>query len=151
MACLWARLDRFLANHDWVANFASIINQHLLRVCSDHSPLLLTTHSSIFSKKSIFRFDDFWFEYNNWHTNIVKVFDTVTSSSPMHSFHHCMARARTNLISWRSVSLWPIDNEISNLESEIKSTKEHEALWHHLWLRSLRNRHSSFLRQNSIF
>lgn len=54
LAFRWARLDRFLANHDWVANFASIVNQHLLRLCYDHSLLLLTVLFSISSKKPIF-------------------------------------------------------------------------------------------------
>lgn len=155
LACRWARLNRFLANIDWVANFASIANQHLPRSCSDHSPLLLTAHSSISTKKPIFRFDNFWFDYNNCHYCIVNAFDLDNNSSPMHSFHHSITRARANLISWRSAGLRPIDNEIANLEAEIKTIEDQDALlpdpWHHVWLRCLRNRPSALLRQNSIF
>lgn len=128
LACCWARLDRFLANHDWVDFFASIVNQYLSRACSDHFPLLLTAHSCMSSKNSVFQFNNFWFEYHNCHINIIKAFEFVTSSSPMHSFHHYIARAKHNLLYWRTTDMRLIDNEITNLELEIKDVEEREVL-----------------------
>lgn len=133
LACRWNRLDRFLANHEWVSIFTSIVNQHLLRACSNHTPPLLTAHFCMSSKNYVFRFDNFWFEYHSCHINIVKAFDYVISSSPIHFFHHCIARVKHNLISWRTVGIRPIDNEISIMESKIKAIKEREVLSPDLW------------------
>lgn len=97
----------------------------------------------------------FWLDYNACHINIIKAFDSVSHSSPMHSFHHCINHTKHNLINWRVSGIRSIDFELSNLESEIRTVEEREILspdpWHRIWLHSLRNRHSALLRQNSIF
>ncbi|XP_039135720.1 uncharacterized protein LOC120273142 [Dioscorea cayenensis subsp. rotundata] len=137
LACRWARLDRFLINSDWATHFSSIHNRHLPRASSDHSPLLLEARSYAHSKNPVFHFDNY------------------CSSSPIYSFHHCISRAKHNLIAWHVASLRPIDIEITNLEAEITATEERDLSlpdpWNHLWLRSLRNRLTALLRQNSIF
>jgi hypothetical protein len=38
----WSRLDRFLVSPEWELSFPGLIQKKLLRVCSDHTPILLT-------------------------------------------------------------------------------------------------------------
>lgn len=155
MARRWARLDRCLANHNWVYLFSSMENHHLPRACSDHSPLLLAAITRNSSKSSIFHFDNYWVDYNACHNIIIKTFEANYHSSPMHSMQHCLLCAKHNLILWRRSGLSPIDTELSNLEAEIRNIEERDLLspdsWHDIWLHSLHNRHVALLSHNSIF
>lgn len=151
----WARLDRCLANLDWISKFSSLKNTHLPRACSDHCPLLLTANSFIAPSYSIFRFNNFWFEYNTCHDIIINSFEADNHSSPMQSIQHCLFRAKRDLLSWRRTGHCSIDIEISNIEAEISLMEARELQsmdpWLVVWLRSLRNRHAALIRQISCF
>ncbi|XP_039130843.1 uncharacterized protein LOC120267217 [Dioscorea cayenensis subsp. rotundata] len=126
LSCRWARLDRFLANHDWIASFSSLENLHLPRSCSDHCPLLLTACTHTPSKSSIFQFDNIWFEYSSCHNIISNAFQVISSSSHMHSLHHCLHRAKNDLIKWHISGTRSIDAELSHVEMEIKNVEDSE-------------------------
>jgi hypothetical protein len=38
----WSRLDRFLVSPEWEMSYPGLIQKKLLRVCSDHAPIILT-------------------------------------------------------------------------------------------------------------
>lgn len=96
----WARLDHFLANHDWISSFSSLENLNLPHSCSDHCPLFLSACTLTPSESSIFRFDNFWLDYNTCHNIITKAFLANSLSSHMHSLHHYLYRAKHDLINW---------------------------------------------------
>ncbi|KAJ0967159.1 hypothetical protein J5N97_024076 [Dioscorea zingiberensis] len=83
LAKRWARLDRFLANNDWVSKFDSYFNKYLPRTASDHSPLLLTATFGSQHKHRVFRFDNYWFEYNACHMNVSRAWTSLTTANPM--------------------------------------------------------------------
>lgn len=101
LARRWARLDQFLANHYWVNTYSSLKNLHLPRNSSDHSPIFLTSRTGPLPRNHTFRFDNIWLEYNACHDNILRAFNSNTSTTPMHAFHHCIYRAKHNLITWK--------------------------------------------------
>jgi endonuclease/exonuclease/phosphatase family metal-dependent hydrolase len=37
----WSRLDRFLVSPEWEFSYPGLMQKKLLRVCSDHVPILL--------------------------------------------------------------------------------------------------------------
>jgi hypothetical protein len=71
-----ARLDRFLANFEWINTFPHFKNNHLLRFKSDHSPILLTfssssPHRSGMQNQKVYRFEHVWTR-NEQHLNKVR-------------------------------------------------------------------------------
>lgn len=61
--CRWAKLDKCLINTGWSHCFSSFFVTHLLRIYSDHSPLLLNARSRIPTRTKIFRFENYWLQY----------------------------------------------------------------------------------------
>ncbi|KAJ0969863.1 hypothetical protein J5N97_022740 [Dioscorea zingiberensis] len=70
LARRWARLDRVLANNEWLSSFDSYFNRHLSRTASDHSPMLVIAKSNSNHKRRVFRFENFWFDYEQCHSNV---------------------------------------------------------------------------------
>lgn len=55
---VWERLDRGLANYEWLARFARALVHHLHSDSSDHRPILIVpTRLEMDRKKKIFRFE----------------------------------------------------------------------------------------------
>ncbi|XP_050249632.1 uncharacterized protein LOC126696915 [Quercus robur] len=58
---VWERLDRGLANYEWLTKFVGARVYHLHSDSSDHCPLLITlTDLKVACKKKIFRFEEMW-------------------------------------------------------------------------------------------
>ena len=58
---VWERLDRGLANYEWLARFAGARVHHLHLDSSDHRPILIIpTGLDMVRKKKIFGFEEIW-------------------------------------------------------------------------------------------
>ncbi|KAL1060749.1 hypothetical protein V6Z11_1Z072900 [Gossypium hirsutum] len=69
----FVRLDRALANDDWMLSFSQCLVQHLTCIKSDHRPLLLSTNSNFgISKGRLFRFLAGWTLHNTFPTFVKK-------------------------------------------------------------------------------
>lgn len=88
---LWARLDSFLANSSWIFNFDSYFNNHLPRISSDHAPTFLTTKFHSHHNSKVFRFKNFWYDYDGCHKAVFKAWNFNPHSSPMHSLTHLIS------------------------------------------------------------
>jgi hypothetical protein len=55
----WSRLDRFLVSPAWEMGYPGLIQRKLLRVCSDHAPIILT-RGGLQNGKSSFKFENMW-------------------------------------------------------------------------------------------
>jgi hypothetical protein len=55
----WSRLDRFLVSPEWEMSYPGLVQKKLLRVCSDHAPIILTRGSLQNGKRS-FKFENMW-------------------------------------------------------------------------------------------
>jgi hypothetical protein len=55
----WSRLDRFLVSPDWEMGYPGLVQRKLLRVCSDHAPIILTRGGLQHGKRS-FKFENMW-------------------------------------------------------------------------------------------
>ncbi|KAJ0960519.1 hypothetical protein J5N97_001609 [Dioscorea zingiberensis] len=155
LARRWARLDRFLANNDWVSKFDSYFNKHLPRTASDHSPLLLTATSGSQHKHRVFRFDNYWFEYNACHMNVSRAWTSLTTANPMQAVSHFISKTKFYLNKWRTKELTPLDEQISKVEEDILQLEALESSLEYsdlvsLALRGLYNKHVALLRQNTL-
>jgi hypothetical protein len=55
----WSRLDRFLVSPEWEFSYPGLLQKKLLRVCSDHAPILLDS-ACLLSGKRAFKFENMW-------------------------------------------------------------------------------------------
>jgi hypothetical protein len=55
----WSRLDRFLVSPEWDFSYLGLIQKKLLKVCSDHAPILLDRGCMQNGKRS-FKFENMW-------------------------------------------------------------------------------------------
>ncbi|KAJ0968806.1 hypothetical protein J5N97_021683 [Dioscorea zingiberensis] len=155
LARRWARLDRVLANNEWFSKFNTYYNKHLPRTASDHSPLLLSAVHFSQHKHKVFRFDNYWFEYNTCHKHVGRAWTSRTSASPMQAVSHFIAKTKTYLCKWKSKDLTPFEENITKVEEEIlqlealESTLEYSDLTS-IELRGLYNKHNSLLKQNTL-
>ncbi|KAJ0963505.1 hypothetical protein J5N97_028627 [Dioscorea zingiberensis] len=155
LARRWARLDRFLANNEWINNFEVLTNKHLPRTSSDHSPMLLNSKFFAFSMKRIFRFENFWFEYDTCHKSVCKAWTNRVNTSPMHAFSHSLSSTRAHLVKWKASGKTHLEKAIENCERDISGLEILEGSSNYsdiesIALRSLYNKHNALLRHNSI-
>ena len=50
----WSRLDRFLVSPYWEARYPGLLHNRMLRVCSDHAPILLDCGCFLGGKRPFF-------------------------------------------------------------------------------------------------
>jgi hypothetical protein len=55
----WSRLDRFLVSPEWEFSYPGLSQKKLLRVCSDHAPILLASGCPQVGKRA-FKFENMW-------------------------------------------------------------------------------------------
>jgi hypothetical protein len=60
LANVWERLDRGLANQEWVKLFPNSLINHLPTTKSNHCPILLSTTGTYRNIPKPFRFEAFW-------------------------------------------------------------------------------------------
>ena len=116
----WAILDRFLGNNAWTSNFDSYFNQHLPRISSDYTPILLTANYHVSWNHRIFLFENFWMDYHACHDSNFKVWNSNPSSSPMHVVSHFISRAKSHLLDWRSKGKNALEMGIQKMEGDIE-------------------------------
>jgi hypothetical protein len=55
----WSQLERFLVSPEWELSYLGLMQKKLLRLCSDHAPILLLK-GSLQNRKSSFKFENMW-------------------------------------------------------------------------------------------
>jgi hypothetical protein len=72
----WSRLDRFLVSPDWELKYPGLMQKKLLRVCSDHAPIILM-RGCVQNGKSAFKFENMWLKeegfvdkVNSWWSSL---------------------------------------------------------------------------------
>lgn len=110
-----------LINIYWSRLFSAYIIFHLPRICSDHSPLLISVVTRASSKSKVFHFENYWLEYPLCHNTIRKAWNFTPHSTTMHRFTHILSRTRKNLNSWISIGLNSPNKDIQNVELQISN------------------------------
>ena len=136
LARRWACLDCYLANPLWLMSFKNYSNQHLARTNSDHSPLFLKAHNFVTNSIKVFRFDNFWLDYEGCHDSILRAWSCHNNNDPLHFFSHAVTRTKRNLLKWRSMSLSHLDKELQKIKAEISSVEEQLTPVDNAWRRT---------------
>jgi hypothetical protein len=65
----WSRLDRFLVSPEWEFCYPNLLQKKLLRVCSDHAPIFLSSGCPQSGKRA-FKFENMWLKEEGFVTKI---------------------------------------------------------------------------------
>ncbi|OVA14191.1 Endonuclease/exonuclease/phosphatase [Macleaya cordata] len=116
---IWVRLDRVLTNYFWIHTFPPIVVNHLTRVCSDHSPLLVMTHKRSKRGPSPFRFQRMWVTHDTYDDFLRVNWKIEVEGSPMHVLVTKLKILRMQLKTWNVQTLGNIHKNLRTLEDQI--------------------------------
>jgi hypothetical protein len=104
-ATTWLRLDRFMANNEWVMRYSSAVVDHLESTVSDHKPLCLNTQPVTMPRprKRLFRFEDIWRMDLSCELAVTKAWVPNTRGSPIDQVRVKIQRCGEELKRWSRV------------------------------------------------
>ncbi|KAH0766277.1 hypothetical protein KY285_002148 [Solanum tuberosum] len=117
---IWARLDRALANSEWIQMFSESSVEHLVRTGSDHAPMLISTSNSLREPKKYFRFLDFWTEHEGFMQVVEDAWIIHVEGSPMWKFHLKLKNVCKSLSHWSRNTIGNIFDKTKELQSKLE-------------------------------
>uniref|UniRef100_A0A2N9HAJ1 Reverse transcriptase domain-containing protein n=1 Tax=Fagus sylvatica TaxID=28930 RepID=A0A2N9HAJ1_FAGSY len=142
LSTTWLRLDRAMANNDWLLRFNINIVHHLESSASDHKPLLVDCHPmpTQDQKHKLFRFEDVWHSNQGCEETINASWTSTpsfSSTSKMAKVEEKITRCRYELLKWSrpftSVEVKDALNQMAPLKapgSNGFSPIFYESYWH---------------------
>ena len=77
-----ARLDQAFCNSRWLDSFVDSVVNHLPRIASDHSPIILSHRKSISFKNKPFRFEEKWHSHDSFPKVVEDSWASPSSGTP---------------------------------------------------------------------
>lgn len=96
---VWARLDRFLLNSEFLHDFPSCQVVNCTRKLSDHSPIVLKLKDSV-KAPSRFRFFKMWTTHHDYIAFIQQSWGINFSENPLINLHLKLKHLRKKLKHW---------------------------------------------------
>ncbi|KAH0773047.1 hypothetical protein KY290_010184 [Solanum tuberosum] len=121
---IWARLDRALANSEWIQSFSESSVEHLVRTGSDHAPMLISTSNSLREPKKYFRFLDFWTEQEGFMQVVEDAWVIHVEGSPMWKFHLKLKNVCKSLSHWSRNTIGNIFEKTKELQSKLEMLEQ---------------------------
>jgi exonuclease III len=115
------RLDRGLANQQWVHLFPNIVINHLTTSQSDHCPILLSTEGSYQNIPKPFRFEAFWTRDKSSFSVVAEAWLADIEGSPAFSLSRKWKNTKNALKSWNHQHFGNIQANIKKLMTEISA------------------------------
>ncbi|XP_009622344.2 uncharacterized protein [Nicotiana tomentosiformis] len=100
---VWKRLDRGLANDNWLVSFPTTTISHLAAASSDHSLLLMEIHGQYDQAKKYFRFLDNWTENDSFLSLVQNVWNKRVEGNAMWVFHQKLKALSQALRKWSRI------------------------------------------------
>ncbi len=100
------RLDRYVANEDWIKLFSGATNSHLSVASSDHMALLLDSRENIQPippirhRRKLFRFEKSWLREQGCEDTIAAAWDIHPIGTAMFRVTQKIKQCRINLLQW---------------------------------------------------
>jgi hypothetical protein len=124
----WSRLDRFLVSPDWEMGYPGLVQRKLLRVCSDHAPIILTRGGLHHGKRS-FKFENMWLKEEGF---VDKVRDWWGSFSfdgtPSFVLAKKLQALKRKIKEWNSEVFGDVGARIKAWAEEVKSLDSFEEI-----------------------
>ncbi|KAK9904622.1 hypothetical protein M0R45_000540 [Rubus argutus] len=104
-----SRLDRSLANLEWLDIWERFDCCTLTRTCSDHHPLLMSFSKSSGARHSLFRFQKMWLQHADFHGFVKQSWNSVDSfGCPLSVLQQKLRSLRKALQNWN----WEVFGDI---------------------------------------
>jgi hypothetical protein len=113
------RLDRGLANHNWVHLFPNSLINHLPASNSDHCPLLLSTNGTYQNLPKPFRFEAFWTRDLSSYDVVAGAWLSEKDGSPAFSLSRKWKSTKSAFKVWNHQHFGKIQSQIKRLMNEI--------------------------------
>ncbi|XP_070056526.1 uncharacterized protein [Nicotiana tomentosiformis] len=121
---VWGRLDRALLNNEWSQRFTDTIVTHLVRIGSDHSPLLITIATSQINIQSYFRFLDFFIQQPDFMDIVKQAWSEEVYESPLWRFHLKFKNTCKKLSWWSKKYVGNIFENTAKMEIRVAELEE---------------------------
>ncbi|XP_021740393.1 uncharacterized protein LOC110706745 [Chenopodium quinoa] len=115
------RLDRFLGDEAWCNMFPQAEVKHMVRIASDHAPIMMST-TMIFDrgkKSRPFRFEAWWLSSSECTEVVEKTWRENADAMP----HEKVAWCASSLKSWAQKKFGDIRKRLRDCEKELKEVQ----------------------------
>ncbi|XP_070002509.1 uncharacterized protein LOC142165968 [Nicotiana tabacum] len=123
---VWKRLDRGLANDQWLAAFPASIISHLASAGSDHNLLLMEIRVRQENCTKYFRFLNLWVDNAKFKLLVKGIWDEQVTGSAMWIFHQKLKALSTGLSQWSRQEYGDIFQKAKDYEEKVKAV---EMVW----------------------
>ncbi|XP_019240872.1 PREDICTED: uncharacterized protein LOC109220861 [Nicotiana attenuata] len=121
---VWKRLDRGLANDEWLTSFPATTITHLASAGSDHSPLLLEINVRNENPKRYFKFLNCWTENKTFLPLVQSVWTRPFQGNPMWVFHQKIKALCSELSQWSRQQYGDIFQRVKEFENKVREAEE---------------------------
>ena len=112
---IWERLDRGVANYDWMARFPTATIRHLHCVALDHRPILLVfdpNGEATRWKHKPFRFEEMWLAEKECGATVKRAWEIQPNGNHMYQVVTKIKKCKKLLKSWSKEHLGSIKNQL---------------------------------------
>ncbi|KAK7846040.1 hypothetical protein CFP56_008494 [Quercus suber] len=127
---IWERLDRGVANYEWLARFPTGRIKHLNCFTSDHRPILLSLDAGGEHKKwnrKPFRFEAMWVSDSGCRDVITRAWDCTPDGTPMFVTASKLKRCKQSLKAWSREHFGNVKKRIKELKDRLWRAKDDSA------------------------
>ncbi|XP_030964343.1 uncharacterized protein LOC115985543 [Quercus lobata] len=128
---VWARLDRALANEEWMRKFANARVVHISTIESDHCMLCLQwghdTRNRMNTRK-LFRFEAMWLRDPRCPEVVSDAWERGLSLSSGFPIHNCLHSCREALKRWNKLEFGHVGRRISALQAHLQRLEQQSEL-----------------------
>ena len=127
---IWERLDRGVANYDWMARFLTVIIRHLHCVASNHRPILLVfdpNGEATRWKRKPFRFEEMWLVEKECGATVKKAWEIQPNGNHMYRVVTKIRKCKKLLKSWSKEHFGSIKNKLRSKKDLLWKAEEDSA------------------------
>ncbi|PWA65244.1 hypothetical protein CTI12_AA315820 [Artemisia annua] len=114
------RLDRFLANPDWLELHPGASFQNLARIASDHSPIICRLVPLVKKKKKIFRFENMWLRDETIHEVVREAWASSLANGLEHDPCAIVKECAVKLTHWNNTSFGHVQRSIKSKKGPLR-------------------------------
>ena len=122
---VWERLDRGMANSEWMLRFAGTVVHHLSSFSSDHCPIWIVPRTLIYpSASKPFRFEEMWLTEKGCTDTIQAVWAVSDSTDPGTKVIKKIEKCGVELKKWSLKSFGSVRKELERKKKEIVQAEQ---------------------------
>ena len=122
---MWERLDRAVANNDWISLYPGTMVKHLECGFSDHKPIIIHLEGIPIRKQKPWRFEQVWLKEDECRAVVESAWqESLSSTSPMGVVETNLETCQARLRSWSKNSFGNITRDLIHKRKQLKEAEE---------------------------